>query len=209
MTRTLVHHGIKGQKWGVRRYQKLDGSLTPEGRLRYNHLANNNDVIAETGTRFHRLSLSPIERQRGVRKYVTVDKTDKKWEELFKRAYAENPLFKQTYEAVKDVKIASIPSVQQAYKELADKEPEFREKAKNTIQRHRAMTGVSSSGNDELDFYKALAVLSPGTRDFYNYMMVKGYDAIADIYGVMSNSPTSTILLNPDDTVRLIKSVQI
>lgn len=31
----LAHHGIKGQKWGVRRYQNPDGSLTPEGIERY------------------------------------------------------------------------------------------------------------------------------------------------------------------------------
>lgn len=31
----IYHHGIKGQKWGVRRYQNSDGSLTPEGRERY------------------------------------------------------------------------------------------------------------------------------------------------------------------------------
>ena len=37
MNRTyeLYHHGVKGQKWGVRRYQYADGSLTPEGRKRY------------------------------------------------------------------------------------------------------------------------------------------------------------------------------
>ena len=31
----LYHHGVIGQKWGVRRYQYQDGSLTPEGLKRY------------------------------------------------------------------------------------------------------------------------------------------------------------------------------
>lgn len=31
----LAHHGIQGQKWGIRRFQNEDGSLTPEGRERY------------------------------------------------------------------------------------------------------------------------------------------------------------------------------
>lgn len=33
----LKHHGIQGQKWGVRRYQNVDGSLTPEGREHYGY----------------------------------------------------------------------------------------------------------------------------------------------------------------------------
>lgn len=32
----LYHHGIKGQKWGVRRFQNKNGSLTPAGKERYN-----------------------------------------------------------------------------------------------------------------------------------------------------------------------------
>lgn len=31
----LAHHGVKGQKWGVLRYQNKDGSLTPLGRVHY------------------------------------------------------------------------------------------------------------------------------------------------------------------------------
>ena len=31
----LYHHGIKGQKWGIRRFQNADGTLTTAGRARY------------------------------------------------------------------------------------------------------------------------------------------------------------------------------
>ena len=32
MSNELYHHGIRGQKWGVRRFQNKDGTLTPAGR---------------------------------------------------------------------------------------------------------------------------------------------------------------------------------
>lgn len=31
----LSHHGTKGMKWGIRRYQNPDGSLTEDGKKRY------------------------------------------------------------------------------------------------------------------------------------------------------------------------------
>lgn len=31
----ICHHGIKGQKWGIRRFQNPDGTLTPAGKRRY------------------------------------------------------------------------------------------------------------------------------------------------------------------------------
>lgn len=32
---SLYHHGIQGQRWGIRRYQNPDGTLTEEGKRRY------------------------------------------------------------------------------------------------------------------------------------------------------------------------------
>lgn len=46
----LYHWGIKGMKWGVRRYQNKDGTLTPAGRKRYE--SDESDVDATDVTEF-------------------------------------------------------------------------------------------------------------------------------------------------------------
>ena len=40
----LYHHGILGQKWGVRRYQNKDGTLTEKGKKRYDRDIRENNA---------------------------------------------------------------------------------------------------------------------------------------------------------------------
>lgn len=43
----LYHHGIKGMKWGIRRFQNEDGSLTASGKKRYGDESTGSDKKGE------------------------------------------------------------------------------------------------------------------------------------------------------------------
>lgn len=58
-TPSLYHHGIKGQKWGVRRYQNEDGSLTAEGKKRYSEIAGNSKISYDQKTGGVKIDLDP------------------------------------------------------------------------------------------------------------------------------------------------------
>lgn len=79
----LVHHGIQGQKWGVRRFQNEDGSLTPAGIKRYNKTAKSNDVMK--GSKFIRKNnlISKDERTKLIQLHLKSGRALKEASELY------------------------------------------------------------------------------------------------------------------------------
>ena len=46
----LAHHGIKGQRWGIRRYQNEDGTLTKEGQRKIENVDSDQITISKQKT---------------------------------------------------------------------------------------------------------------------------------------------------------------
>lgn len=62
----LMHSGVKGQKWGVRRWRNEDGTLTPEGRIHYGlkpEYASKSDADLQAELAYKRNQNSYIENQ--------------------------------------------------------------------------------------------------------------------------------------------------
>lgn len=54
----LAHHGIKGQKWGVRRFQNPDGTRTEEGKKRYSSGSSESGSSVGSWAKAHKKELA-------------------------------------------------------------------------------------------------------------------------------------------------------
>lgn len=98
----LYHHGVLGQKWGVRRYQNSDGTLTDEGAKRYSKLTNKKTKIEQklqkSDERLNKLE-SKIDKRniKLANARVKLNKAEKKRDKAQEKADNTQPYYDKKY----------------------------------------------------------------------------------------------------------------
>lgn len=197
---SLKHHGIKGQRWGVRRFQNYDGTR-----------------ILKKGTTVKRVSVNKEDRVNDDKKYVSINPKDhKKWEDYMGKGYRYNrmPTFIQTYDVTKDLKVMTAKQQGKKYIDMLKKDEAFKNlsidefgKIKNFGPRISRNTLLSKTSNNAEIVSRHIAKQTETGKAFIKEV-IKEYDALYDTHGTnLSKNPV--IVLNSSKNLKRSGNVEL
>lgn len=235
----LMHHGIKGQKWGRRRFQNKDGSLTPAGKERYYVESDKkeirNDDKSSTipkGYKFNRVGGANLDVNRSGVLYVSSGKNDVT---RYMKQLGPTPLAKmlgtysthvQHIEVTGDIKKASASETARISVDILSKNPKLAERINDSI--HAMAAGVefdqktiakakSNPGGKEA-MRVALgvsAVLGDGrnygdiAKIVYNEFRKNGYDAIPDFNDTLTGRSETATIVINPSKLKVTSTKEI
>lgn len=207
----LVHYGIKGQKWGVRRYQNKDGSLTPQGQRRY---GEDNTRTLKKGTEIQNISRRQLDssNKKSNRIYGSYTDSDKiEYLDMMGNFEYDGRGYKNTFVVKSDIKIASerevVKTMAEMFKDNPKEVSDMMAKAYNAVnvpilfsKSGKGFEKKLSELSEDPESKKSLELgrkflqtvpmsdkASSVANDFYGRMVKKGFDAVLDTndaYGV-------------------------
>lgn len=146
----LAHHGIKGQKWGIRRYQNPDGSLTPEGEKRYGTVENFKRQTASY-KEIKNFRKTEKARQQGI-EYKKFQKQER---ELEKKAYALAKKYNFDADDGGGGKTAADRKAGREYMKIWDKIQDLEIDSENRAISNTTQSLINKYGQERMDrFYR-------------------------------------------------------
>lgn len=180
---SLYHHGIKGQKWGVRRFQNEDGSLTEAGIRRYQSTSGNlrsKDIKSakeELGIKKKGFLKRDYTEELLAKKYAmtkkAIAKTNKKADKQEKKGNAEKA--KAGRDAVKSLE-KELKAIKRDFKKYDSLSPEEKKsliKGQKAVSASRTMWMLYAAHTNNTDLGTAAYLVSKRARKRYDEKTLK------------------------------------
>ena len=95
----LMHYGVKGMKWGVRRYQNADGSLTPKGKKRISKQYKNlsEKVTSDLNKKYNDMYVRSYNKAANTMNNGKIDEFNREQEKKYGKDFSKRDGYEQDY----------------------------------------------------------------------------------------------------------------